>query len=88
MFYILKYPLTQEFTGVEVWMRICAEYFTLNEEWLKFELVTSCHVGFNIMSKNHFNEKLKLMVEAEGYILYSKRLNYNFQLNLNPTIMS
>ena len=42
-----------------------AEDSTLNEGWLRFELVTSCHT----MSRNQFNQKLKPIVEALGYVM-------------------
>ena len=45
MLYTLTRPLTRDPIGLEVWMRIGAEYSTLNEGWLRFEPVTS-HVGF------------------------------------------
>ena len=47
------------------------KYYTLNERWLKFEPVTSCHVGSDTMSWNQLSQKLILMVEASRYIIYS-----------------
>ena len=47
------------------------KYSTLNEGWLRFELVTSCHIDSDTMSRNQLNQKLKLMVEAPGYVIYS-----------------
>ena len=44
--YTLTRPLTREPIGLEVWMRIGAEYSNLNEGWLRFKPVTSCHDGF------------------------------------------
>ena len=71
MLYTLTRLLTRKPIGLEVWMRIGTEYSTLNERWLRFEPVTSCHVGSDTMSKNQLNQKFKLMVEAPGYVIYS-----------------
>ena len=38
--------VTQKSIGLEMWMHTCIEYSTLNEGSLRFESVTSCHVGF------------------------------------------
>ena len=46
MLYTLTIPLTREPIGLEVWIRIGAKYSTLYEGWLRFKLVTFCHVGF------------------------------------------
>ena len=46
MLYTLTRLLTPELIGLEVWMRIGVEYFTLNEGLLRFELVTSCDIDF------------------------------------------
>ena len=43
MLYTLTRPLTRDSIGLEVWMRIGAEYYTLNKGWLRFEHVTSCY---------------------------------------------
>ena len=49
MLYTLTRPLTREPIELEGWMRIDAEYSSLNEGWLKFELVTSCHISSDTM---------------------------------------
>ena len=52
--------------GLEVWMRISAEYFTLNEGWLRFETVTSCHVGFDTMSRDHITLNMNVLYFYES----------------------
>ena len=37
---------------------------------LRFELETLYHAGYDAMSRNQLNQKLKLMVEALGYFIY------------------
>ena len=58
-------PLHTRALRLEVWIQYVqilltpyAEYFTLNEGWMRFELVTSCPISFNIMSTNQLNQKL------------------------------
>ena len=46
MLYTLTCPLTREPIGLEVWIRTCAEYSTLNEGWLRFEPATFPHTRF------------------------------------------
>ena len=77
MLYTLTRPLTRDPIGLEVWMRIGAEYSTLNEGWLRFEPVTS-HVGSDTMSRNQLNQKLKLMIEAPRYVIYSNKSIIDF----------
>ena len=40
------------------------------EKWLRFELVTSYHVGSNNMLRNQLNQKLKLMIDTPNSICY------------------
>ena len=81
MLYTLTRPPTRDPIGLEVWMRIGAECSTLNEGWLRFEPVTSYHVGSDTMLKNQLNQKLKLMAESPGYVVYS---NKNIIYNVEP----
>lgn len=50
MLYTLACPFTQERAKIvdaaHVLLIDGAKYTTLNEEWLKFKPVTSCHTGF------------------------------------------
>ena len=46
MLYTLTRLIIQELIGLKVWIRIGAEYSTLNEGLLRFKPVTSCHVDF------------------------------------------
>ena len=64
--YTLTRPLTREPIGIEVWMRISAEYFTLNEGWLRFETVTSCHVGFDTTSRDHITLNMNVLYFYES----------------------
>ena len=76
MLYILTRPLTREPFGLEVWMRhIPSSYLVRNillefEERLIFEPVSSSRWLLIPMSRNQFNQKLKLIVEAPRYIIY------------------
>ena len=45
------------------------------EMWLKFDSVTSFHVGSDTMLRNQLNQKLILMVEAPGYVIYSNSVS-------------
>ena len=66
-------PLTRDPIGLEVWMRIGAEYSTLNEGWLRFEPVTSYVMvdapGYVIYSNINIDIKLYIVLNFVKYIL-------------------
>ena len=74
MLYTLTHPFTREPIGLEAWICIGVEYYILYEMWLKFKPVTYCSLASDTMSRNQLNQKLKLMVEAPGSVIYSNIL--------------
>ena len=48
--------------------------------------MTFCHIGPDTMSRNQFNQKLKLIVEAPGYVIYSNKLFVHYILVVAITL--
>ena len=62
-----------------------AKYSTLNEGWLRFEPMTSCHAGSDTMSRSQLNQKFKLMVDVSKYVIYSN--TYHIELDSDQILI-
>ena len=88
MLYTLTRSLTREPIGLEVWMRTGDEYSTLNERCLRYESVTSCHVGFWYHQVTNSTKSLSTLVHSCPCVIFSFLVFEHAQTFFNTCLLT